>query len=93
MPSLEVAFSEVILVTATNRRGCRQLIRCHNMCIARAVGMMQLKVLKETRTRAHIIPPGTHAFRVCPHLSGLVYEICGLLFSLLALVPIKSENS
>lgn len=85
MPPLEVAFSERIIVSTAKRRGCRQLICRHNMCMARAAEMMQLKVLNETRTRAHVSPPGTHAnsqtIRLCPELGC---EICGLLFNLLS---------
>lgn len=40
------------------------------MCIARAAGMMQPKVLNETRTRAHMIPL---LFMIIPKLSGYVH--------------------
>lgn len=46
-------------------------MRCHNMCIARAVGMMQPKVLNETRSIAHIIPFYL-VLRLISKLSGYV---------------------
>lgn len=71
MPPLEAAFSEMIIVSAAKRKGCRQLMHCHNICMVRNVEVMQLKVLNETRTRAHVSLPGAHAnsqtARLCPH--------------------------